>query len=339
MKVHGGAAALVLTPARWATWVAQRHQWNGYLWLRWPESEAILLFVEGRPRIHLWDGRGWAEGEHALTAVARRLERMPPPRWGQVPIPARWAAALRDLALVHPALPAEVVSAEAWVRWAQQHGFNGVAVLVGDAAAAWIVQDGLVRAARFHQGAALAADGSFPPQEGLLQICRGRVALDLFPPLEPAPLTEAAPLQQEPAQREPGPQTGAEAAPPVATDDASTAAPPAESSLPAPAESGEPTVVQAGSEAPRRFRGDERFLLAPTVDLANPEALGDLIAQFGQDIVEWLPLLDGSRTLEEVARAAAVPLGRLDGVVGGLADRRLVFRRYTPRPRAGSAAS
>ncbi|MDR7470948.1 MAG: hypothetical protein QN201_12535, partial [Armatimonadota bacterium] len=206
MAVRGGTASLVLTPARWATWVAQRHQWNGYLWLRWPESEAVLLFVDGRPRIHLWDGKGWAEGEHALTSVARRLERMPPPRWGQVPLPARWAAALRDLALVHPALPAEVVSTEAWVRWAQQHGFNGVAVLIGDAAAAWIVQDGLVRAARFHQGAVLGTDGTFPLQEGLLQIYRGRVAVDLFPPPEPSPQREPAQQELAPSQREPGQQ-------------------------------------------------------------------------------------------------------------------------------------
>lgn len=339
MAVRGSAAALVLTPARWATWVAQRHQWNGYLWLRWPESEAILLFVDGRPRIHLWDGKGWVEGEHALTAVARRLERMPPPRWGQVPLPARWAASLRDLTLVHPALPAEVVSAEAWVRWAQQQGFNGVAVLVGDAAAAWIVQDGLVRAARFHQGAALSADGTFP-QEGLLQIYRGRVALDLFPPLELPPQQEPSPPQQEPAGQEPSPPVDAGAAPPAAADEVAAVPPPADSPLPAAATaSGEPTVVPAGSEAPRRFRGDERFLLAPTVDPARPEALRDLIAQFGQEIVGWLPLLDGSRTLEEVARAAAVPLDQVDGVVSGLVDRRLVFRRYTPRPRAGSAAS
>ncbi len=335
MAVRGTAAALVLTPARWATWVAQRHQWNGYLWLRWPDSEAILLFVDGRPRIHLWDGKGWAEGEHALTTVARRLERMPPPRWGQVPVPARWAAALRDLTLVHPALPAEVVSPEAWVQWAQQQRFNGVAVLIGDAAAAWIVQDGLVRAARFHQGAALGADGTLPPQEGLLQIYRGRVALDLFPPLEPLPLQEPA---AAPADARAAP--AGEEAPPIERAAPAAAGPlPAESSPPPPAESREPTVVPAGSEASRRFRGDERFLLAPTVDLANPEPLRDLITQFGQEIVGWLPLLDGSRTLEEVARAAAVPLGRVDGVVSGLAERRLVFRRYTPRPRAGSPTS
>ena len=321
MAVRGAATPLVLTPDRWATWVAQRHQWNGYLWLRWTDSEAILLFVDGRPRIHLWDGNGWVEGEHALTTVARRLERTPPPRWGQVAIPARWTAALRDLALVHPALPAEVASAEAWVRWAQQQGFNGVAVLIGEAAAAWIVQDGLVRMSRFHQGAALGADGTFASQDGLLQIYRGRLALDLFPALEVSPL------------QEPVPSAEARAAPPAAEGEVS------EPASPAPAQYKEPTVVPAGSGASRRFRGDERFLLAPTVDLANPEALGDLIAQFGREIVGWLPLLDGGRTLEEVAHAAGVPLHQVDGVVSGLVERRLVFRRYTSRPRVGSGAS
>jgi len=344
MAVSSAATPLVLTPARWATWVAQRHQWNGYLWLRWIDSEAILLFVDGRPRIHLWDGNGWVEGEHALTTVARRLERTPPPRWGQVPIPARWAAALRDLALVHPALPAEVVSAEAWVRWAQQRGFNGVAVLIGEAAAAWIVQDGLVRMGRFHQGAALGADGTFASQDGLLQIYRGRLALDLFPPLEVSPLHEPTPSAEvRAAPSAAGGEVPAE--PPhaagVAESETSTepSPPVTEPASPAPAQYREPTVVPAGSEASRRFRGDERFLLAPTVDLASPEALRELITQFGREIVGWLPLLDGGRTLEEVAHAAGVPLRQVDGVVSGLMDRRLVFRRYTSRPRAGSRAS
>src|SRR3972149_2128950 len=80
MAVRGTTQGLALTPARWATWVAQRHEWNGYLWIRWSDAEAILLFVSGRPRIHLWDGAGWVEGEHARTTVAQRLGRLPLPR-------------------------------------------------------------------------------------------------------------------------------------------------------------------------------------------------------------------------------------------------------------------
>ncbi len=343
MAERGTTQGLALTPARWATWVAQRHEWNGYLWIRWSDAEAILLFVSGRPRIHLWGGAGWVEGEHALTTVAQRLERLPPPRWGQVAIPARWAAGLRDLSLVQPALPAEVLSPEAWVAWAQRQGFTGVAVLVGDVAAAWIVHDGLVRAVRFHQGAVVNDDG-VPPQEGVLQIYRGRVALDLSPPLEPLPLREFTPpppVEVSPAQTLPVEMPAAEVppveTPPPAEVAASSAAPApaAKVSPPAPAESGETTVVSARSEVARRFRGDERFLLAPTVDLANPEPLLDLMTQHGEDILGWLPLLDGSRTLEEVAREASIPLGVVDAVVCGLVDRRLVFR-YTARPRAGT---
>ena len=371
MAVRGTTQGLALTPARWATWVAQRHEWNGYLWIRWSDAEAVLLFVSGRPRIHLWDGAGWVEGEHALTTVARRLERLPPPRWGQVAIPARWAAGLRDLPLLQPALPAEVLSPEAWVAWAQRQGFTGVAVLVGDVAAAWIVQDGLVRAVRFHQGAVVNDDGAAPPQEGVLQIYRGRVALDLSPPLEPPPLrgftplpevevtpartttpvqpVEVPPMEVSPVQTPPaeaaassaGPPTEAPAVPettppqsPASEVPAAAApAPAAKVSPPAPAESGETTVVPARSEVARRFRGDERFLLAPTVDLTNPEDLLDLITDHGEDILGWLPLLDGTRSLEEVARAGLVPLGAVDAVVGWLADRRLVFRRYSGRPR------
>ena len=59
MAERGTTQGLALTPARWATWVAQRHEWNGYLWIRWSDAEAILLFVSGRPRIHLWGGAGW----------------------------------------------------------------------------------------------------------------------------------------------------------------------------------------------------------------------------------------------------------------------------------------
>src|SRR3972149_2596693 len=116
MAVRGTTQGLARPPARWATWVAQRHEWNGYLWIRWSDAEAILLFVSGRPRLHLWDGAA------------------------------------------------------------------GVGGLGGDVAAAGIVQDGLVRAVRFHQGAVVNDDGAAPPQEGVLQIYRGRVALGLSPP-------------------------------------------------------------------------------------------------------------------------------------------------------------
>lgn len=327
MAVRGTTRGLALTPARWATWVAQRHEWNGYLWIRWSDAEAILLFVSGRPRIHLWDGAGWVEGEHALTTVAQRLERLPPPRWGQVAIPARWAAGLRDLSLLQPALPVEVVSPEAWVAWAQRQGFTGVAVLVGDVAAAWIVQDGLVRAVRFHQGAVANDEGASPPQEGVLQIYRGRVALDLSPPLELPPLRGVTPPPA--VEVTPAPTT----TPVQPVEVPPEEAPAAKVSPPAPAESGETAVVPARSEVARRFRGDERFLLAPTVDLTNPEDLLDLITDHGEDILGWLPLLDGTRSLEEVARAGLVPLGVVDAVVGWLADRRLVFRRYSGRPR------
>src|SRR3972149_4094210 len=303
MAVRGTTQGLALTPARWATWVAQRHEWNGYLWIRWSDAEAILLFVSGRPRIHLWDGAGWVEGEHARTTVAQRLERLPPPRWGQVAIPARWAAGLRDLSLLQPALPAEVLSPEAWVAWAPRQGFTGVAVLVGEVAAAWIVQEGLVRTVRFHQGAIVNDDGAAPPQEGVLQIYRGRVALDLSPPLEPPPLrgftpprtttpvqpVEVPPMEVSPVQTPPaeaaassaGPPTEAPAVPETTPPKspapevpaAAAPAPAAKVSPPAPAESGETAVVPARSEVARRFRGDERFLLAPTVDLTNPEGL------------------------------------------------------------------
>ncbi len=382
MTVRGSTQGLALTPARWGTWVAQRHEWNGYLWIRWSDAEAILLFVSGRPRIHLWDGAGWVEGEHALTTVAQRLERLPPPRWGQVAIPARWTAQLRDLSLLHPALPVEVISPEAWVTWAQRQGFTGVAVLVGDVAAAWIVQDGLVRAVRFHQGAVVNDGGAAPPQEGVLQIYRGRVALDLSPPLEPTPLGEFAPAVPKPGELPPAADVPAWAgAPPVSPVEvppmegaplqtpapaqaatlpvetppvpepspperpasevvaAAAAVPAAKVSPPAPAESGETAVVPARSEVARRFRGDERFLLAPTVDLANPEALLDLLTDHGEDVLGWLPLLDGTRTLEEVAGAGLIPLSVVDAVVSWLADRRFVFRRYTARPRTAAPSS
>jgi len=380
------AQGLVLTPARWATWVAQRHEWNGYLWIRWSDAEAVLLFVGGRPRIHLWNDEGWAEGEHALATVAQRLERLPPPRWGQVALPARWAAAIRDLTLLHPALPVEVAPPQAWLAWAQRQRFTGLAVLVGDVAGAWIVHEGAVRAVRFQQGAVVAEDGTPQPAEGLLQVYRGRVTVDLppqpeyAPPVEtiqpeavpspefaasvhsgaaPAPPTPAESRQVEEVVDQP-PAVGASAAgpdavsprmpadverpptpeataPPAVTAAAATPTPTAPVSPPAPADSGEITVDQAGSETPRRFRGDERFLLAPTVDLGKPEALEDVLAAHGTGMLRWLPLLDGTRTLEDVARAGAVTLGEVDAVVGALADRRLVFR-YTARPRAPAAS-
>lgn len=298
------APHLLLTPAQWATWVAQRHEWNGYLWVRWPDAEAILLFVAGRPRIHLWDGHGWEEGDHALAAVAQRLERMPSPRWGQVAMPTRWSAAIRDLTLVHPVLPTDVVPPAAWLAWARQRGFAGLAVLVGDVSGAWVVQEGTVRAVRFAQGAAVSGEGAFTQADGLVQIYRGRVPQELVP---------AAPAEPEDHR-----------------------APPA-ISPPAPADSGETAVDQARSEKPRRFRGDERFLLAPTVDMTSP-ALAELAAAHGQDIHRWLPMLDGGRTLSEVAQAAAVPFSQVDAVVGALVDRRMVFR-YTSRGRAPASST
>ncbi|MGH2453857.1 MAG: hypothetical protein ACRDF5_08855 [bacterium] len=339
--MNAPAPQLLLTPARWSTWVAQRHEWNGYLWLRWPDAEAILLFVGGHPRIHLWDGLGWAEGDHALAAVAQRLERMHPPRWGQVALPARWAAAIRDLALTQPVLPSEVVSPEAWADWARRTNFGGMAVLVGDLSGAWIVQEGAVRPVRFTQGTAVNGESVPPQTEGLLQIYRGRISQELLPP--------AARPVEEPQRTE-----GQAAAPEVLDTSAaslslSPPASPIESaraeardappliSPPAPAESGETAVDQARSDASRRFRGDERFLLAPTVDMAG-DAVAALAVIHGQEIQRLLPLLDGGRTLAEVAQASAVPLGQVEALVGALVDKRMVFR-YTSRGRARASSA
>src|SRR3972149_3888 len=175
MAVRGTTQGLALTPARWATWVAQRHEWNGYLWIRWSDAEAILLFVSGRPRIHLWDGAGWVEGEHARTTVAQRLERLPPPRRGPV---------------------------------------------------------------RSHRAAGVHDGGAAPPQEGVLQIYRGRVALDLSPPSEPPPLrgftpppeVEVTPARTTPPARpvEVPPLEGSPVQMPPAEAAASSAGPPTE---------------------------------------------------------------------------------------------------------------
>ncbi len=393
--MSASASQMLLTPERWSTWVAQRHEWNGFLWIRWPDAEAILLFVAGRPRIHLWDGGGWAEGEHALTAVAQRLERMHPPRWGQVALPARWASAIRDLALAQPLLPSEVVSPAAWVEWAQRTHFGGMAVLVGDTSAAWIVHEGTVRSVRFTQGAAVNGEGVPAQAEGLLQIYRGRVSQEVLPPaprpietlqraegLPPAPEVQdtsaerqslspppipvaAAPAATMPAQApvaaEPAaapaevpaveePAAAAEAAPegqqqppipvPVAPENGST--PTAQEDVapqispPAPAEHGESAVDQARSEASRRFRGDERFLLAPTVDAAG-DAVVALAAVHGPDTHRLLTFLDGTRTLAEVAQAGSAPLARVEGLVAALLERRMVFR-YTSRVRAPASS-
>lgn len=362
------APQLLLTPARWSTWVAQRHEWNGYLWVRWPEAEAILLFVAGRPRIHLWDGQGWEEGEHALAAVAQRLERINPPRWGQVALPARWAGAIRELALAQAVLPSEVVSPAAWVEWARRTNFGGMAVLVGDLSGAWIVQEGTVRSVRFTQGAAVNGESVPAQAEGLLQIYRGRVSQELLPPVPRLP--EELPQKSDDAERpslsptkipaaaDPGASTPARdrevevpaagAVPPevqptsihLPAQDGSVPAgqdgSPVQISPPAPAESGETAVDQARSEASRRFRGDERFLLAPTVDVAG-DAVAALATVYGQDTQRVLMLLDGTRTLAEVAQAVAVPLGRVEVLVGALLERRMLFR-YTSRGRAPASS-
>ncbi len=346
------APQLLLTPARWSTWVAQRHEWNGYLWVRWPDAEAMLLFVAGRPRIHLWDGQGWEEGEHALVVVAQRLDRMSPPRWGQVALPARWAAAIRDLTLAQPVLPSEVASPEAWVEWARRTNFGGMAVLVGDLSGAWIVQEGSVRPVRFAQGAAVNGE-SLPPQtEGLLQIYRGRIPQELLPPAPPpteepqrnegrAPAPELRDTSagspslippQTPTAAEPeSPQPSVEVTPSEEPHAPPTISPPA------PAEPGEKAVDQARSETSRRFRGDERFLLAPTVDVAG-DAVTALAAVYGAEVHRVLSLLDGARTLVEVAQAAAVPLSQVDALVGTLVERRMVFR-YTTRGRTPASST
>lgn len=360
------APQLHLTPARWSTWVAQRHEWNGYLWVRWPDAEAILLFAAGRPRIHLWDGEGWEEGDHALSAVAQRLGRMPPPRWGQVALPARWAAALRDLTLAQPVLPSEVASPEAWVEWARRTHFGGMAVLVGDLSGAWVVQEGTVRPVRFTQGAAVNGESLPPRTEGLLQIYRGRISQELLP-AAPRPVEELernggrgpAPEGRDSSAgtpssipREAAGDGGSASFSPAQTPTVAAPDAPQESqepdvleapaalptiSPPAPAELGEKAVDQARSEAPRRFRGDERFLLAPTVDMAG-EPISALAAAHGEGIRRWLPLLDGGRTLAEVAQSAAVSFGHVDAVVAALVERRMVFR-YMSRGKAPAASS
>jgi hypothetical protein len=79
-------------------------------------------------------------------------------------------------------------------------------------------------------------------------------------------------------------------------------------------------------EGSRRFRGDERFLLAPAADGRREEMEETVAARFGRSVLEWLPLLDGTRTVDEVAGAAGAPREVVDRVVAFLLERRLIFR-------------
>lgn len=336
-----------LTPAQWAAWVGQRHEWSGLLWLRWPDAEAVLLFVQGQPSIRLWEREGWVDGGHALSAVAQRLGRVPP-RWGRIPLAPEWARQLRDLTVVHPALPVGVIRPDAWLAWASLERFEGLALLLDEEPRAWILHDGVVTALRFQDGLLVPAETDGVEEaaaaDGLFCVYAGRVTV-------PAPAGErngalgAAPTAPPPG----GPRPGAPVSAPAArTEDAAgpapegaepptaeppTAEPPPSGSAPAaPAPS---VAVPAGlsaaageppGEASRRFRGDERFLLAPAADGRRAEAEEAVAARFGPSVLEWLALLDGTRTVDEVAAAAGVAREVVDGVVAFLLERRLLFR-------------
>ncbi|MDR7489736.1 MAG: hypothetical protein QN167_13135 [Armatimonadota bacterium] len=338
-----------LTPAQWAAWVGQRHEWSGLLWLRWPDAEAVLLFVQGQPLIRLWEREGWADGGHALSAVAQRLGRVPP-RWGRIPLAPEWARQLRDLTVVHPAVPVGVIRPDAWLAWASLERFEGLALLLDEEPRAWIVHDGAVTALRFQDGLLVPAETDGVEEaaaaDGLFCVYAGRVTA-LAPAGERNGALGAAPTAPPPA----GPRTGEPASGTTAqADDAAVLAPngaetpaaePPPPSVSAPPAQAPPAAAPAGlsaaageptGEGSRRFRGDERFLLAPAADGRCEETEEAVAARFGRSVLEWLPLLDGTRTVDEVAGAAGAPREVVDRVVAFLLERRLVFRYLGRRP-------
>jgi hypothetical protein len=72
-------------------------------------------------------------------------------------------------------------------------------------------------------------------------------------------------------------------------------------------------------------------MLVPSVDLERPNQLEPVMATHGRDILRWLAMLDGNRTLEDVVREGGISPTLVDAVVGRLIDDRLVFRYRTRR--------
>jgi len=287
-------------------WGVTHYSWPGGLAVRLvgPDAGLSAAFADG------WRVEPVQEGQEAEAPPGADVVHLA--------LPADVASQCAALEFVGAALHTDFVSLSRFVRHLQGEGVSAVLLVVGPHPAVVVVDRGAVTALDPARPDASEAD--------VLKRASGWI-VHLAGKLRSVPATAAGP---------PGARTGSGATAAEAADDApafeaagttgAVALPTASVDL-----AGTTTGATFG-----RFPPDARFLMAPGARRALPaDVTARIAAVTGRDAETLLALLDGSRTLDEVAAAASLAAPQVAEVVELLVARRLAFR-YLTRPRSAS---
>jgi hypothetical protein len=289
-------------------WGVTHYAWPGGLAVKLvgPDAGLSAAFADGWRVEPVQDGR---EAEAAAPPGADVVH---------LALPADVASQCAALEFVGAALHTDFVSLSRFVEHLQGEGVSAVLLVVGPHPAAVVIDRGAVTALDPARPDASEAD--------VLKRASGWI-VHLAGRLRNVPATAAGP---------PTARTGASAPTPEAAGDAPTAEAagvPGAAAL--PTASVDPVGTTTGTTF-GRFPPDARFLMAPGARRALPaDVTARIAAVTGRDAETVLALLDGTRTLDEVAAAAGLAAAQVAEVVEVLVARRLAFR-YLTRPRSAS---
>jgi hypothetical protein len=289
----------------------------------WSGGLAVVVEAAYRRRAALFGPDGWRVGDPADVLP----EGAPSGAEGaSLALPAWLIDQLPMLDLMFGGLHTDFVRLDRLLGRLQAQGADGAVLVLGERPAVVVVQGGVLRAIEpaLPEGApVLPALGT---ARGWILVYGGKVGV---------PVAKTTPRPREVAEREAAAPSGETPAPPAvgvtpraAPAPATPAAPPAP---PPPATPAAPPAAEA-----ERHTADERFVAAPAAR-SLPEGMAARIrAEAGDGAPAVLALLDGSRTLADVAGAAGITVDRAGAIVRVLVAHRLAFR-YISRVRPATA--
>lgn len=264
----------------------------------WPEGLAVVVEATGGRGAAVLDADGWRQGEAADV-----FPDGPPANASRhtLSVPTWLSEQLLEHTVLHAGLHTDFVKLDRLAARLRTDGGQHVLLVLGERPAAAVVTDG-----RVVPVGPVGPDG--PPSS--LDGASGWVVVLTGPVVLPPPAHPAAPSED-------------------------TAAPDARPAAPGPRGASGPGVPAARDT--ERGPGDERFVAARGATHLDPETAAAVRAAGGETALAVLALLDGSRTVAEVAAEIGRSADEVSAAVRVLVARRLVFR-YVSRVRPPTGA-
>lgn len=305
----------------------------------WPGGLAFVIETPRRRFAAILEPSGWRLGD------AREVWRAGPPSgatMAALELPPWLERQLPSLDLTQRALHTDFVRLNRVLARMQSERANGAVVVLGPQPAAFVLTGGapvvIYPTGRDGEHADMVAARAV----GWVCVMSGQVVLggaedEPEPLIEPAPSLASDPYAagspaevalQMAAPQMAAPQVEAPQPEPVAVN------PPTRVASPMP---GEPATAPAPTATPAGFQAGDRFVAAAGARTLSHDAVGQVAAVAGDRGRQIVELLDGSRTIQEVADAVAVAPEQVGQVVRILVSAKLAFR-YVSRVRPATGA-